>query len=73
MDAIEGITTNGPVGPGDIKKWNQVVFGKDPVSMDVYGCKIFGVDPGDISHLQQAISLGVGQSDMSKIDIKQIS
>jgi uncharacterized protein (DUF362 family) len=73
MDAIEGIITNGPAGPGDVKKWNQVIFGDDPLAMDVYGCKVFGVDVEEIGHLQQAMALGLGQYDMNKIDIKEIN
>lgn len=72
MDAIKGIVDNGPVGPGTIKEWDQVVFGVDPVAVDAYGAKLFGVTPEDITHLSRAAKLGVGEIDLQKITIQKV-
>ena len=72
MDAIKGITDNGPTGPGTIKTWNQVVFGIDPVAVDAYGASLFGADVRKISHVVKAAQLGVGEIDLAKVTIQTI-
>ena len=37
LDAIRGITDHGPVGPGPIRDYNELVLGADPVAVDAYG------------------------------------
>lgn len=73
MDAIKGITDNGPTGPGTIKEWDQVVFGFDPVAVDSYGANLFGVDPNDIGYIMAASALGVGEMDLSKITVQTVT
>ncbi|HWR31716.1 MAG TPA: DUF362 domain-containing protein [Negativicutes bacterium] len=68
MDAIKGITTHGPIGPGTIREYNQVVFCTDPVAIDAYGAELFGLKATDISHIAIAAELGVGMIDWKKLN-----
>ncbi len=72
MDAIRGITENGPIGPGAIKEWNQVIFGVDPVAVDSYAANLFELNPMDIRCLSIAYSLGLGQIDLKKIKVQKV-
>ncbi len=68
MDAIRGITTHGPMGPGTIREYNQVIFGTDPVAVDSYGAELFGLKAADIGHIAIAAELGVGTIDWKKLN-----
>lgn len=72
LDATKGITDNGPVGPGPIREWNQVVFGVDPVAVDAYGATLFGLNPAEIAHVALAAKLGVGEIDLQKLTITRV-
>lgn len=72
LDATRGIIDNGPSGPGTIREWNQVVFGIDPVAVDAYGASLFGVNPTDITYLNAAAKLGVGEIDTQKLTISKV-
>lgn len=63
MDAVKGITTHGPMGPGTIREYNQLVFCTDPVAADAYGAELFGLKATDIGHIGIAAGLGAGTMD----------
>lgn len=73
MDAIKGIIDHGPTGPGTIKEWNQVIFGFDPVAVDAYGAKLYGVEPSDLEFINKTAKLGVGEMDLSKITVQNVT
>ena len=60
MDAVRGITTHGPMGPGTIREYNQLIFSVDPVAADAYGAELFGLKAADVPHIGIAAGLGVG-------------
>jgi uncharacterized protein (DUF362 family) len=60
MDAVRGITTHGPMGPGTIREYNQLIFSIDPVAADAYGAELFGMKAADVPHIGIAAGLGVG-------------
>lgn len=60
MDAIKGITTHGPMGPGTIREYNQLIFSTDSVAIDAYGAELFGHKASDIAHIGIAAELGAG-------------
>jgi uncharacterized protein (DUF362 family) len=72
LDATRGITDNGPVGPGTIREWNQVVFGTDPVAVDAYGATLFGLKPTEIGYVYAAAQLGVGEIDLQKLTVVKV-
>lgn len=72
LDATRGITDNGPVGPGTIREWNQVVFGVDPVAVDTYGATLFGLSPTEVDYLSAAARLGAGEMDLQKLTVLKV-
>ncbi|MDF2570141.1 MAG: hypothetical protein K0R55_1745 [Sporomusa sp.] len=69
VDATRGIIDNGPMGPGTIHQWNQVIFGVDPVAVDSYAATLFGVKPAEIDYITAAAQLGVGEMNLQKLTI----
>lgn len=72
LDALRGITDYGPMGPGPIREYNQVVLGTDPVAVDAYGATLFGIKPTELAYLRFAAELGVGRMDIEKLTIKKV-
>lgn len=72
LDAIKGITANGPSGPGPIKEWNQLLFGIDMVAIDAYGADLLGFKPTDVKHLAIAAKIGVGTPDWQSLDVVKV-
>ena len=72
LDAIRGITDHGPVGPGPIREYNQLVLGADQVAVDAYGAQLFGMNPAELEYLQIAAGLGVGQLAWEKLTVKKV-
>ena len=72
MDANRILLTNGPNGPGQTSEEKTVIAGTDPVAIDTYSTTLLGRNPQDIAHIRFAYELGVGQIDLSKLDVKQI-
>lgn len=72
LDATRGITANGPMGPGPIREWNQVVFSTDMLAVDAYGAQLFGHKPGDIGYLAAAAQLGVGSLDWQRLEVTRV-
>jgi uncharacterized protein (DUF362 family) len=71
LDALRGITNNGPMGPGPIREYNQLVFGTDQVAVDAYGATLFGLKPADIGYIRIAAELGVGRMDVDKVPVRK--
>ncbi len=72
VDATEFVTTNGPAGPGEIRKANRVVAGVNPVSVDAYCATLLGFNPGDVSLIRFASDHGLGEIDLKKLTIKEV-
>ena len=75
VDAIRILTANGPTGGNlsDVKKLDTVIAGSDIVAVDSYATSLFGLKPADVPHIGIAASMGLGSSDLSKLDIKEIT
>jgi uncharacterized protein (DUF362 family) len=73
MDANRILLTNGPGGPGQTRDDKTVIAGTDPVAVDSYSTTLFNRTPSDIRHIQYAYELGVGEIDLKKLNIKEIS
>lgn len=72
VDATEFITTNGPMGPGEITRPQKIVAGVDRVAMDAYCCTLWGLKAADIFQIQMAYELGLGEIDSTKVRIKEV-
>jgi uncharacterized protein (DUF362 family) len=71
-DATEFVITNGPHGPGKLRKPQKVVAGTDRVALDAYCATLFGYDPYDIVSIKRAHERGLGEMDLQKLHIKEI-
>lgn len=73
LDATRFITTNGPVGPGEVQELHYIAAGTDPVAMDVFGAEWNGHHPEDILMIRKAYEKGLGEMNKDKIIAKWIS
>ncbi len=80
MDAIRILTTNGPKGPGKTEDPGEVIVSTDIVAVDAYGAAFFKhpktgmpFKPEEIKFVKHAYDLGLGQIDLSKVQVKKVS
>ena len=71
-DAMTILTSKGPFGPGDVAKPNKVIAGFDRVALDSYGATLLGLEGRDVSMIQNAHQLGLGEIDLGKARIKEM-
>ena len=69
VDATEFIITNGPFGPGELKKLNTVVAGADRVAIDSYCCKFLGLRPEKLPIILNAVEHKLGDMNIDKLNI----
>jgi uncharacterized protein (DUF362 family) len=67
VDATEYITTNGPFGPGEIRRSQFVVAGTDRVAIDAFCATLMGMAPEDIIMIGKAHEHGLGEMELSKV------
>ena len=72
-DATEFVTTNGPAGPGQIKKAYKIVVGVDRVAVDAYTSTLLGHEPKNVQMIKMANEHGLGEIDLTKIRIKEMN
>lgn len=73
VDATEFLLTNGPFGPGQLGRENKVIAGVDRVAIDAYCTRYFGLRPDDSFAIIAAHQHGLGQMDLSRLNIKEVS
>ncbi len=73
VDATEFIITNGPFGPGKLHKPQKVIAGTDRVAIDAYCCTLWGLKGEDIIAIRQAHQHKLGEINLTKVKIKEIS
>jgi len=71
LDANHVLMNNGPAGPGDVMRAQQVVAGVDPVAVDAFATAYFDLEPADIRHIRTAWELGVGEMDLNKLHVEE--
>ncbi len=69
VDATRIMTTNGPRGPGKLLYPNLLIVGRDPVACDAYAATLFGLEPFTVPYIRIAHEMGVGQGDLSKVNL----
>lgn len=72
VDATELITTNGPLGPGELITPRKVIAGVDRVAIDAYCATLWGLKAVEIFHIQASHAHGLGQMDLSKVKIQEV-
>jgi uncharacterized protein (DUF362 family) len=73
VDATEYLITNGPAGPGDLRRSDTVVAATNPVAIDAYSTRFVDLTPGDVKMIELARQHGVGESDLKKLRIEEVS
>jgi len=68
VDGIVGMEGDGPSG-GSPRAMNVVISGTDPVAIDSCIAKIIGLDPLNVAVTKRAYEAGLGEADLSKIEI----
>ncbi|MHB8791456.1 MAG: DUF362 domain-containing protein [Desulfobulbaceae bacterium] len=74
IDATRMLMANGPQGGRleDVKAGNTIIASVDPVAADAYATTLFGLEPGDIESTVAAHAMGLGEMDLSRMQIKRI-
>jgi len=74
VDAYNVMTKNGPrgVSQADVVKMRYLIVSTDMVAADAAAAKIFGMDPEEVKYIQIANDMGIGQMDLSKLNIGRI-
>ena len=75
LDAVRILTANGPQGGNlaDVKRLDTVIASIDQVAVDAYGATLFGMKGSDLGYVRYANRLGLGNMDMSRINIKKVN
>ena len=66
------VVTNGPDGPGEVVSPQMVVAGNDPVALDTYCALQIGFLPEDVLTIQKAFEIGLGEKDLSKLNVLEV-
>ncbi len=74
VDAYNVMTKNGPrgVSKADVLNMKYLIVSDDMVAADAAAAKIFGMEPEEVKYIQMASEMGVGQMDLSKLNISRI-
>jgi uncharacterized protein (DUF362 family) len=72
-DATEFLLTNGPAGPGELRKLDKVVIGTDPVAVDAYASPFVDLKAADVLMITKSAEAGVGRMDVAKLAVKELS
>lgn len=75
MDCTRVLTRGGPEGgdPAWVKKLDKVIASTDGVAADTYACQFLSLKPDQLPYLAFAQGLGLGQTDLSKVAIKEVT
>jgi uncharacterized protein (DUF362 family) len=72
VDATNFVITNGPAGPGELKRAEKIVAGVNCVSVDTYCATLLGLKPDDVLMIRYASEHNLGEKDITKLIIKEI-
>jgi uncharacterized protein (DUF362 family) len=71
LDAVRILTANGPQGGNlkDVETLHTIAASTDPVAIDAYGATLFGMTGDDLGYVRVGYERGLGEKDLSKVDI----
>jgi len=75
LDAYRILVRHGPGGGNvqDVQLVKKCIAGIDQAAVDAYGATLFGKKAADIPHLAIAGKIGVGEIDLAKIRVREVS
>lgn len=73
-DAYRVLKSGGPNGgsPDDIAHPQQLIVGYDPVAVDSYAASLLGLSGSDVEHVARAYQRGLGEIDLSKVNVQKV-
>lgn len=73
IDATRMLMNNGPQGGNlkDVRQQDTVIASADPVAADAFASTLFGLKPQDLSSTVAAHRMGLGQMDLSQIELRK--
>jgi len=74
IDGYNMLTKNGPrgVSTADVVNLKALIASADIVAADAAATKLFGTEPDQIEHIKFANQMGLGEMDLSKVNISRI-
>jgi len=72
-DAVEFLLTNGPAGPGELRKLDKIILGTDPVAVDAYAAPLVNLKTADVLMITRSAEAGVGRMDVAKLVVEQLT
>jgi uncharacterized protein (DUF362 family) len=71
LDAVRVLAANGPQGGNlnDVKMMNTVAASADQVAIDAFGATLFGKTAKNLPHIQNAFSRGLGEKDLTRVQL----
>jgi uncharacterized protein (DUF362 family) len=72
-DATEFLLTNGPAGPGEIRKLDKIVLGTDPVAVDACCAPFVDLKAADVLMITKSAEWGLGRIDVGKLAVEQLT
>jgi uncharacterized protein (DUF362 family) len=75
VDAVRILMDHGPTGGNlnDVKLANTIIASQDIVAADSYATGLFGLTGSDIGYIKAGAEMGLGEMDLSKIKVEEIS
>ena len=75
IDAIRILKNHGPTGGNldDVEQTNTIIASHDMVAADSFATRLFGLTPGDIPALRSAENMRLGVTDLTSIEVEEIS
>lgn len=74
IDAVRILLRSGPTGGDldDVQQMDTVIASPDIVAADAYAASLFGLLPDDLEYVVVGNQAGLGEKDLSKIEIKEL-
>ncbi len=72
VDATEILATNGPSGPGEVRKPREVIASTDCVAADMYATRHLGLDWEELLVIRRAHEHGYGPKTLKEVNIRTI-
>jgi uncharacterized protein (DUF362 family) len=72
-DATEFLLTNGPSGPGELRRADKIILGTDPVAADAYGAPLVNLKAADVLMITKSAEWGLGRVDVTKLAVEELT
>ena len=72
-DATEFLLTNGPAGPGELRRLDKVVLGTDPVAVDACAAPFLDLKAADVLMIARSAARGVGRMDVDALAVEKLT